>query len=224
VYNTIHRVTATQKKEVEMSQVIVKIQKLMIDSDFAELQSAFSCETVSPSEYTKTLCKSLGFQSVRVQGESVYFEKTGIQVMLAFDSDERGSEDGAFYGDKGQVLIRVTLEGRSDNWTVKVVNADSKSEDEILEEVIQAIKKSTNSVLKGSKMNAYRIDSERRIVDEETIMVHSVVDEDGMPINHGHFSDADEAEYVRLEMESGRYTGDSVSDLSLSQSSYIQGV
>jgi len=73
-------------------------------------------------------------------------------------------------------------------------------------------------------MNEYRINSELQTINNETVLVHSVVDEDGMPINHGHFADADEAEYVRSEMESGRYTGDSVSDLSLSQSSYIQDV
>ncbi len=49
----------------------------------------------------------------------------------------------------------------------------------------------------------------------------SVVDSEGYPINDGHFTDLIDAEYVRDQMNTGRFSGDNVSNLARSAKSWI---
>ena len=49
----------------------------------------------------------------------------------------------------------------------------------------------------------------------------TVVDMDGYPVNHGHFSVKSDAEYVCSEMDTGKYNGDSTSNLCRSMDSWI---
>jgi len=50
---------------------------------------------------------------------------------------------------------------------------------------------------------------------------YSVTDDEGYPINHGHFSNIEDAQYVAAEMNTGKYIGDYVSLLCKSMDSWI---
>ena len=71
-------------------------------------------------------------------------------------------------------------------------------------------------------MANFTIYTEARDTDDGIVKIHTVVDEDGCPINNGHFTDMSDAEYVQSEMETGNYHGDRVSDLSKGMDSWIQ--
>lgn len=71
-------------------------------------------------------------------------------------------------------------------------------------------------------MNEYRVIEQEEIIDDIQLTTYSVVDSEGYPINNGCFTIKADAEYVALEMETGNYLGDRVSDLSKGMSSWIQ--
>jgi len=64
---------------------------------------------------------------------------------------------------------------------------------------------------------------EYRIVKntDESGIYFSVVDDDGYPINDGHFLDITNAVYVRDEMNTGKYWGDYISSLCKSLDSWV---
>ena len=65
------------------------------------------------------------------------------------------------------------------------------------------------------------INTETKDTDKGMLKIHTVTDAEGYPINQGHFTDVSDAECVRDLMQTDKYHGDSVSDLSKAMDSWI---
>jgi hypothetical protein len=70
-------------------------------------------------------------------------------------------------------------------------------------------------------MIKYSVVSEKQDVGGDIIEIFSVVDDDGMPINDGHFTVESDANYVSEKMNTGKFGGDDVSNLCKLMDSWI---
>lgn len=131
-----------------MSQAIEKINDMLSSSSFNGLFCTGESFDVFPSGYAKSICESLGFESVYIRengrfGDMIYFAREGVEVALSFDADvheciEYGDK---WHGKEGVVCIRMTFGDPADeDEVVEIVKAESKTEGQILAEVLEVIK------------------------------------------------------------------------------------
>lgn len=70
-------------------------------------------------------------------------------------------------------------------------------------------------------MIIYSVVSEKQDIDGSIIKIFSVVDDEGMPINDGNFTDESDAIYVRDQMNTDKFHGDNISNLCKNMDSWI---
>ncbi|MCP5006401.1 MAG: hypothetical protein GY941_21055 [Planctomycetes bacterium] len=131
-------------------------------------------------------------------------------------------------GKDGQELVDWILSEASD---MEFVSNDQFNEGEWLEKAAKALGWAFCPQTGGLEIiwldTSFRVLSETQFItnanthNDVIATVHTVVDDEGYPINYGHFTDLADANDCAERMNSGNHHGDHVSNLSQSYASQV---